>query len=106
LTVAQRFQLVLQFEAEKPDDFDDLVRIEEMLRDLLGPEADVDGHDVGAGEFNIFIFSRTPEETFHRARALLCADDRPRKFKAAYREPETEGFVILWPLALSEFNIA
>jgi hypothetical protein len=105
LTVAQRFQLVLQFEAEKLNDFDDLVRIEEMLRDVLGPRADVDGHDMGAGEFNIFIFTSTPEETFHRAQALLSADGRPRRFKAAYREPEAEEFVVLWPLNLSVFNI-
>jgi hypothetical protein len=105
-TVAQRFQLILQFEAEKPNDFDDLVRIENVLRDELAPKADVDGHDVGAGEFNIFIFTGAPEETFHRAHALLSTHGRPGKFRAAYREPGAEEFVILWPRGLSEFTIA
>lgn len=103
--MAQRFQLVLQFEAEKPNDFDDLVRIEDMLRDVLAQRANVDGHDVGAGQFNIFIFTGAPEETFRRAQALLSTHGRSRKFKAAYREPEAEEFVILWPLDLSVFNI-
>jgi hypothetical protein len=57
--VAQRFQLVLQFDVKKPNDLEDLVRIEDMFRDVLGPKANVDGHDVGAGEFN-FLFSRAP----------------------------------------------
>jgi hypothetical protein len=104
--VAQCFQLILQFEAEKPNDLEDLVRIEDMLRDVLGPKANVDGHDMGAGEFNIFIFTSAPEETFERALALLSAHGPLRKFKAAYREPEAEEFVILWPLGLSVFNIA
>jgi hypothetical protein len=104
--VAQCFQLVLQFEAEKPNDLEDLVRIEDMFRDALGPKANVDGHDMGAGEFNIFIFTSAPEETFERALALLSAHGPLRKFKAAYREPEAEEFVILWPLGLSVFNIA
>ena len=104
--MAQCFQLVLQFEAEKPNDLEDLVRIEDMFRDALGPKANVDGHDMGAGEFNIFIFTSAPEETFERALALLSAHGPLRKFKAAYREPEAEEFVILWPLGLSVFNIA
>jgi hypothetical protein len=104
--VAQCFQLVLQFEAEKPNDLEDLVRIEDMFRNVLGPKANVDGHDMGAGEFNIFIFTSAPEETFERALALLSAHGPLRKFKAAYREPEAEEFVILWPLGLSVFNIA
>ena len=104
--MAQCFQLVLQFEAEKPNDLEDLVRIEDMFRDALGPKANVDGHDMGAGEFNIFIFTSAPEETFERALALLSAHGPLRKFKAAYREPEAEEFVILWPLDLSVFNIA
>jgi hypothetical protein len=104
--VAQCFQLVLQFEAEKPNDLEDLVKIEDMFRDVLGPKANVDGHDMGAGEFNIFIFTSAPEETFERALALLSAHGPLRKFKAAYREPEAEEFVILWPLGLSVFNIA
>ena len=104
--MAQCFQLVLQFEAEKPNDLEDLVRIEDMFRDVLGPKANVDGHDMGAGEFNIFIFTSAPEETFERALALLSAHGPLRKFKAAYREPEAEEFVILWPLGLSVFNIA
>lgn len=104
--MAQRFQLVLQFDAKKPNDLEDLVRIEDMFRDVLGPKANVDGHDVGAGEFNIFIFTSALEETFERAQALLSAHCPLRKFKAAYREPEAEDFVILWPLDLSVFNIA
>ena len=49
-----KYQLVLQFEANTMDDFDQLVILEDKLIDELGSVATVDGHDFGSGEFNIF----------------------------------------------------
>ena len=52
--VGMRYQLVLQFEPNTMDDFDQLVILEGKLIEELGSVATVDGHDFGSGEFNIF----------------------------------------------------
>ena len=48
-------QLVLQFRGDSLADCDAMVALEHELREELGNSADVDGHDVGSGETNIFI---------------------------------------------------
>lgn len=54
-------QLVLQFaKAEDLNNYDKLLRFEEALISLLGRSADVDGHDFGSGEMNIFILTEDP----------------------------------------------
>jgi len=58
-----KFQLVLQFRATDMLKFDELVALEEVLTRNLSPASDVDGHDFGAGEFNIFVRTDHPVET-------------------------------------------
>ena len=50
-------QLVIQFPEGAFKDFDALVSFEDSLCDLLGDRHEVDGHDIGSGEVNFFIFS-------------------------------------------------
>ena len=47
----------MQFRGDSLDDFDAMVALEEELTEELGDSADVDGHDVGSGETNIFIYT-------------------------------------------------
>ena len=56
-----KYQLVLQFYASSIEDFDQLIEIEEMLESTLGNLHEVDGHDFGSGEMNIFIHTNDPE---------------------------------------------
>ena len=56
------FQLVLQFAPWSDRDFDDLVRLEEQLA-ALTESGDVDGHDLGSNEANIFVFTKNPTAT-------------------------------------------
>ena len=59
-------QLVLQFKADGDlGSFDKLVSFEEALSSVLGQMADVDGHDSGSGEMNIFILTDHPIATFN-----------------------------------------
>ena len=54
-------QLVLQFKADGDlGSFEKLVSFEETLSLLLGQIAEVDGHDFGSGEMNIFILTDHP----------------------------------------------
>ena len=72
---------------------------EEALRlyEELGDSADVDGHDVGSGETNIFIYTSDPAATFHQARPVLARRQQLQSVTAAYRDVEGETFTVIWP---------
>ena len=53
-------QLVIQFPESGFADLDDLVRYEDALIDSLGDAHEVDGHDIGSGEVNFFVFTDDP----------------------------------------------
>ena len=94
---AMDYQLVLQFRGDSLADFDAMVALEDELTNQLGDSADVDGHDVGSGETNIFIFTSDPAATFRRARPVLESRQQLQAVTAAYREVEGESYTVIWP---------
>ncbi len=64
-------QLVFGWLASSEADYRLLLAIEETIRQGLGPIGLVDGHDVGAGEMNVFIHRDDPKGTFERTRSLI-----------------------------------
>lgn len=101
-----KYQLVIQFEGSSIADFDELSTLEENLSNELVELADVDGHDFGSGEFNIFTFTEYPIETFQRALEVIQGHLPRRRVKIAYREASGEDFLILWPSGAKEFKLA
>jgi hypothetical protein len=99
------YQLVIQF-SEELLTYDELIRLEDKLIDALEGKAEVDGHDLGAGEANIFILTGTPVDTFHDARMVIEGKVSKEHYRSAYREVEGDSYTILWPPNLSEFKIA
>lgn len=91
-----QYQLVLQFPADTLADYDALVVLEQHLIATLG-EAAVDGHDMGAGEANIFIATSNPQETFARLLPRLESCGRIAALTAAYRRTDDDRYHILWP---------
>ena len=101
------YQLVLQFRGDSLDDFDAMVALEEELTEELGDSADVDGHDVGSGETNIFIFTSDPAGTFDSAKPVLARTQRLQAVTAAYRRVDGEQFTVIWPEgSTNEFRVA
>lgn len=100
-----KFQLVLQFVTDEMSRFDELVALEETLRMRLPSTSRVDGHDFGSGEFNIFIFTDRPDESFGLARKLMQSPFQ-QQVRAAYRERGKNEYVILWPKDLAEFRVS
>jgi hypothetical protein len=100
------YQLVIQFHPTTGLDFDKLVSIEDALIDELGDSASVDGHDIGSGEFNIFIFTDSPSGSFQRVQKLLQRVKPDGAMNVAYRDADGKGYVILWPPNLAEFKVA
>ena len=104
-----RYQLVLQFQGDSLADYNQMVSLEDALIEVLDDTADVDGHDVGSGETNIFIFTADPTATFERARPVLESRQRLGALTAAYRSVEGEHFTVIWPesrKAATDFKLA
>lgn len=101
-----KYQLVIQFSGETEDDFEHLIELEDELEEKLTGESEVDGHDFGSGEMNIFILSDEPTGAFRQVKSLLAGSHfDPSNMKAAYRDLEAESFTILWPDHLTEFVV-
>lgn len=80
--------------------------LEDLLAEDLGSPSAVDGHDFGSGEFNIFILTDQPRESFSAVEKTIQHYRAAYKLKAAYREIGQDKFVILWPPNLQHFDTA
>jgi hypothetical protein len=89
-------QLVLQFAANSLRDYDDLVALEEQLIAELR-DSNVDGHDMGSGEANIFIITSDAQQTFRQLLPVLQRTGRLSEVTAAYRDTDKERYHVLWP---------
>jgi hypothetical protein len=102
---ATQYQLVLQWPASSVDDHDDMVALEEFLIENLA-HGEVDGHDGGQGEMNIFILTDDPEATFASVKALLEKRRAWIDIRIAYRETTRDGYHVLWPKSLVKFEVS
>lgn len=92
------YQLVIQFPLTDAtaDEFDRLLMIENELELVLRDKHIVDGHDIGAGEMNIFIHTNDPEEAFELAKTTLTEKDL-EKISVAFRDMIGDQYSVLWP---------
>jgi hypothetical protein len=93
-------QLVLQFAVDTDDDFERGITLEDQLDALLAGTADVDGHDFGSGEMNIFILTPNPAATFERCLPAVTGS-RLSLLGAAHREISTQSYQRIWPVGSS-----
>jgi len=100
-----KYQLVLQQSGSSIDDYDRVIDLECELEGLLKNLADVDGHDFGNGEANIFIMTDEPTTTFNTVRPYLEESGNLAEMRAAYRAVESDEFKVLWPEGLTEFKV-
>lgn len=101
-----KYQLVLQFPAKSLDDYDVFVDLEEILRQKISDFGEIDGHDLGSGEMNIFIITNDPVKTFDHIKPIIVNHNFMSILKAAYRKLEGQEFKILWPVQLKQFRVA
>ncbi len=66
-----KYQLILQWSASAIQDYDTLIAVENALIDALPEGSEVDGHDSGSGEINIFIYTNEPVRVFDELRSTL-----------------------------------
>ena len=106
-TARYRYQLVFQFPCNRLEDFDAFVALEEQFITAIRDDESVDGHDCGSGEFNTFVHTNAPRESFARLRPVLAAALQLDHVRVAYREFGSASFSIIWPEAdHAQFAIA
>jgi hypothetical protein len=100
------YQLVLRLPAASMADYDAVVALEERLVDGLGDDAvDVDGHDVGGGIMNLFIWTPDPRGTFGRAQMLMKGHPLSASVVAGFRDEGADEYTPLWPPELKRFDL-
>lgn len=100
-----KYQLVLQWPASSIDDYDSMVEIENLLIEQLSDGSEVDGHDAGSGETNIFIQTNFPKEAFVEIKKIFAERDLLAEVRAAFREIGKDEYKVLWPEGLKKFSV-
>jgi hypothetical protein len=91
------YQLVLQFAPWGDRSFDDLIALEDRLEAIGDLQADVDGHDLGANEANIFLFTTDPVRTVTHCLPAIGAEGLLPLLAAAFRKNGEEQYSRIWP---------
>ena len=100
-----KYQLVLQWSAASIDDYDAVIEIEDFLISHLPGESEVDGHDAGSGEINIFIFTPSPVRDFSFIQEALASAGLMAPARAAFREVGRENYNVIWPAGETSFSV-
>jgi len=85
-----------------PDEFETLTALESQFREFEGEGFNVDGHDMGHGEFNIFILTSNPRVAFETVEPFLPHD---RIWRAGYRDADSDAYTPLAPAGLTGFEV-
>jgi hypothetical protein len=72
----------------------------------LGNLGEVDGHDAGSGEMNIFIHTNHPALAFERIKNLLGTQDFMVELKVAFRDVGKDAYTVLHPPNLDRFSLS
>jgi hypothetical protein len=86
--------------------YDTMIEIENVLIETLSSENEIEGHDNGAEEVNIFIHTNNALKTFDEVKAILGKSAYWEGVKVAYREIVKSQYIVLWPVGFEGFNVA
>lgn len=100
------YQLVLQFPQSGSAGFETMVSIEHVLSEALSGSSEVDGHDIGSDEFNIFIWTDDPAGAFAEIERLPAIRPFLGCLRAAHRPADSETFTPIHPPGLTDFAVA
>lgn len=98
------YRFVLQLPVSSMADYDAVVALEDLLIDGLGDD-EVDGHDVGGGEMNVFIWTQNLRGTLDRVQTLLKDHPLADFFLAGFRDEGADDYTPLWPEGLERFDV-
>ena len=99
------YRLVLQWPASSLEDYGAMVELEDALSTALSDGSEVDGHDAGSSEMNIFIDTDEPAREFNAVKPLLAAAGMLSNVRVAYREQTGSHYTIVCPEGLEAFSV-
>jgi hypothetical protein len=79
-----------------------LVNLEDAVAEVLGEAVDVDGHEIGSDEANIFLWAHDPIGTIAKLLPLLEQGGPLADARVAYRATGEDTYRVLWPRDSSE----
>jgi len=100
-----KYTFVLQWPASSMGDYDSMIAIEGLLVSTLSKSSNVDGHDTGAGETNIFIDTDDPTALYEEIRSVLGSHGAWSDIRVAYRNVEGGPYTVLWPKSFRDFRV-
>ncbi|MCC5792420.1 MAG: hypothetical protein JJT82_07430 [Legionellaceae bacterium] len=101
-----KYQLVIQFPEELFEEIDEIADLEDRLDESLF-DAEVDGHDIGSGEINLFIHTHHAVTTYEIVKNILEAESINLKYvNIAYREIGSKPYIALWPKNLEILSVS
>jgi hypothetical protein len=87
-------------------DYDWLIDIEQKIENLLPDSAEVDGHDMGSDEMNLFIVAESPNDAFERILSSLPELKTRPGYRAAFRDSYgSSNYTVLWPEGVTHFSV-
>jgi len=92
-----RSQLVLQFRGDTLEDFEQVVALENELREQLGDIIVIDRHDMSSDEANIFMWTSDPVGAFVQISDVLERRQLLDAVVAACRPADGKDFTVIWP---------
>ena len=98
-------QLVFQWPASSEAHYRLLLAIEETIRQGLGPIGLVGGHDIDAGEMNVFIHTDDRKGAFEKTMSLIQGKYHLKELMVGYRNLD-DDYTPLFPPGLSVFRVA
>jgi hypothetical protein len=87
------FQLPENFFAS----IDDMHTFEQKMMNSLPKTCSHDGHDIGSGTINFFVFTAFPQVAFLAFRKYLGTNMVEKKLRVAYRLRDSETYTNIWP---------
>lgn len=100
-----KYQLVLQWPTSLLRNYPLLISLEEAVTTGIADLGTVDGHDIGSGEMNIFIFTEQPERAFERIKSIRKVAWNRRKLRAGYRALDEDEYTPIYPEGLKHFSV-
>src|SRR6266436_2318660 len=99
------YLLVFQFPYSSRSDYDLLLSLEEAITESIRGLGTVDGHDIGSGEMNIFLFTEHPKLAFEQIKTIPLIANHISNMKVGYREIDRDEYTPLYPEGLQHFAV-
>lgn len=91
------YLLIFQFPEVFFESLDELFAFETRIIDSIPRICKVDGHDIGSGTINIYVFTGAPLAAFKQFRKYLGTKKIEKNLRVSYRETNGDSYVNLWP---------